>query len=595
MPAKDEMRALFKPPVMRHWAAGVVLFLWASVGMSVPAGKPGQSAIASAHPLATEAGLAILDQGGNAFDAAVTVTAVLAVAEPYSSGMGGGGFYLLQQGNTVTPVFLDAREKAPLKAHKDMYLDEQGEVVPGLSVDGVLAAGIPGIPAALVHLADRYGHLPLSRSLAPAIRIAREGFVTDKHYQQMAGFRHKALLSGGQAGEIFLENGQVPEPGFVVKQPDLARVLEAMAEQGRDGFYAGWVARDLVQGVRSAGGLWTQRDLNAYRVIERAPVRFRFRDMVVTSAPPPSSGGIALAQMLNILEGFDLDALSKPERVHLVVEAMRRAYRDRAEYLGDSDFVPVPLARLTGKAYAATLRRGIDSREATPSSVLKPVSGAGAVKGTDTTHFSILDSEGNKVSATLSINYPFGSGYVVPGTGILLNDEMDDFSAKPGTPNVYGLVGAEANAIEPGKRMLSSMSPSFLQQGDRVALVGTPGGSRIITMVLLAAMEFQKGAGAQEMVSLPRYHHQYLPDRLQLEPKTFSEDVRSELSLIGHELAEQSRTWGNMQAVVWDRNSAVVEAASDPRGGGSAQVRSAQLRSAQLRSAQQRPAVMEAE
>lgn len=567
------------PRVRQAGLAGLLLLAWSQHGWTQPVfkhpGGPDQSAIASAHPLATRAGLDIIEQGGNAFDAAVTVTAVLAVVEPYSSGIGGGGFYLLQQGDSASPVFLDAREKAPLKAHRDLYLDAAGEVIPGLSVDGVLAAGIPGIPAALVHLAQRYGRLPLERTLAPAIKLARDGFTTDEHYQRMAGFRQKALLAGGQAAAIFLDDGKAPEPGFQVTQSDLARVLASLAQRGREGFYGGWVAKSLVDGVQAAGGIWTQRDLNAYRVIERAPIRFRYHDMLVTSAPPPSSGGIALAQILNILERFDLTELSAAERTHLTVEAMRRAYRDRAEYLGDSDFVRVPLARLTGRAYAAKLRRNIDLQQATPSSELRPVSGAAARKARDTTHFSILDGQGNRVSATLSINYPFGAAYVVPGTGVLLNDEMDDFSAKPGTPNVYGLVGAAANAIEPGKRMLSSMSPSFLEQGNRVALVGTPGGSRIITMVLLAAMEFQQGADAEQMVKLPRFHHQYLPDRIQLEPEALTDDIRAELTLMGHELAEQTRTWGNMQALVWDRNTGKVEAASDPRGGGLAEVRQA--------------------
>ncbi len=525
--------------------------------------KPSTAAIASAHPLATRAGLEILQQGGNAFDAAVAVSAVLAVVEPYSSGIGGGGFWLLHRASDNFQVMIDGRERAPLAATETLYQDKAGNVVPKLSVNGPLAAGIPGEPAALAHIARQYGRLPLAKSLAPAIRVAREGFVTDAYYQRMAAFRRDLLASYPATSDIFLDQGKPPEPGHRVVQPALAETLQALAEQGRDGFYAGRVAKKLVSAVRQAGGIWTEKDLQAYRVVERAPVVFRYRDKTIVSASPPSSGGVALATMLNILSGYELDKLDAADRTHLIVEAMRRAYRDRAEYLGDPDFVKVPVERLTHPWYAAGLRASIRRDRATPSSALP-----GKVEtheGFHTTHFSILDRQGNRVAATLSINYPFGSGFVAAGTGVLLNDEMDDFSAKPGVPNVYGLVGARANAIEPGKRPLSSMSPTFVEDGQGVAILGTPGGSRIITMVLLGILAADHDRDPQHWVALPRFHHQYLPDQIQYEPSALSPDVIRKLQAFGHTLKQVS-PYGNMQAIYWDFAAQTVNAASDLRG-----------------------------
>lgn len=532
--------------------------------------KPPAAAIASAHPLATAAGIEILDAGGNAFDAAVAVSAALAVVEPYSSGIGGGGFWLLHRAKDGHEVMVDGRERAPGAAHRDLYLDAQGEVVPGLSMNGALAAGIPGEPAALDHIARRYGRLPLARSLAPAIRLAREGFAVDAYYQRMVRFRLPVMAGFADTKRILLADGQVPALGARIVQAELAATLAALAAGGFDGFYRGAVARRLVAGVRAAGGIWTQQDLAAYRVVEREPIRFRYRDLTVTSAPPPSSGGVALAAMLQILEGYPVADLEEAERIHLIVEAMRRAYRDRAEYLGDPDFVAVPVARLISPDYAAGLRAAIRLDRATPSRDLP--GRADASGGNHTTHFSILDRDGNRVAATLSINYPFGAGMIVPGTGVLLNDEMDDFSAKPGVPNAYGLVGAAANAIAPGKRPLSSMSPSFVESGAGVAILGTPGGSRIITMVLLGILEFAHGAAPDAWVARPRFHHQYLPDVLQYEPQALTAETVQALAARGHVLKPLDERYGNMQAVLWDKRKGQVRAASDPRGVGSARL-----------------------
>lgn len=530
--------------------------------------RPPAAAIASAHPLATQAGFEILDAGGNAFDAAVAVSAALAVVEPYGSGLGGGGFWLLHRASDARQIMLDGRERAPLAAHRDMYLDERGEPLAGASIDGPLAAGIPGEPAALAHLAEHYGRLPLAHSLAPAIRLALEGFPVDEHYQRMAGFRLAALKASPAAARYLLADGQAPEPGSRITQPELARTLQRLAAAGRAGFYAGETARLLVQGVREAGGIWTMEDLESYRVVEREPVRGAYGDYTLVSASPPSSGGVLLVQMLNMLEGRELQSLEPAPRTHLLVEVMRRAYRDRAEYLGDPDTQSMPLGRLLSPNYAAGLMRGFDPGRATSSQPAK----ARPREGRDTTHFSILDREGNRVAATLSINYPFGSGFMPPGTGVLLNDEMDDFSMRPGVPNVYGLIGGEANAIAPGKRMLSSMSPSFVESERGVAMLGTPGGSRIISMVLHAVLAQAEG-GPDEWVALPRVHHQYLPDRIEFEPGALDEVTQQALREKGHVLHPLQRTYGNMQAVYWDIAGNHVRAASDPRGIGSAEVR----------------------
>ncbi len=553
--------ALKKAP---WWSLFCLLFYCAQ---ALPANGPGVAAIASAHPLATEAGHEILRQGGNAFDAAVAVSAVLAVVEPYSSGIGGGGFWLLHRASDGFETMIDGRERAPLAADRDLYLDSDGRVIPGRSINGPLAAGIPGEPAALVHISKQYGRLPLKQALAPAIRLAREGFTVDEYYRRMAGWRLDALNTAPAAAAVFLKEGEVPAVGDPIKQPDLADTLQRLADDGAAGFYEGELAERLVAGVKAAGGIWQLEDLKRYRVVEREPVRGRYMGLRITSAAPPSSGGVALVTMLNILQGFNLPEVETPQRIHLIVEAMRRAYRDRADYLGDPDFVDIPLDALIHPWYAAGLARDIQMNRASPS-----VGNLEPEGGRDTTHFSILDREGNRVAATLSINYPFGSCFMVEGTGVLLNDEMDDFSASPGVPNVYGLVGGEANAIAGGKRMLSSMSPTFAENEHHVAILGTPGGSRIITMVLLGILEMAEGAEVKAWVERPRFHHQYLPDLIEYEPQAFSETLRKELHAMGHELKPLERPYGNMQAIHWDKRSGRVEAASDPRGIGSAKI-----------------------
>jgi len=370
---------------------------------------------------------------------------------------------------------------------------------------------------------------------------------------------------------IFLRDGEVPAVGTLLRQADLAKTLRDLADKGWKGIYGGEIANSLVAGVRAEGGIWTLEDLEQYRVVERKPVRGSYHGYRVTSAAPPSSGGVALVTMLNILAGYDLEAMQPAERAHIMIEAMRRAYRDRAEFLGDPDVVNVPARRLTSKAYADILDESIRPDRATPSASFGlPVLNGG--EGDNTTHFSILDPAGNRVAATLSINYPFGAAVVPPGTGVLLNDEMDDFSAKPGVPNVYGLVGAEANAIAPRKRPLSSMSPTFVENDAGVAILGTPGGSRIITMVLHGILDFTAGNGPESWVKLPRFHHQYLPDEVQYEADAFDAGTLAALVAKGHVLKPHQSTWGNMQAIYLDKGTGEVQAASDPRVSGSAVV-----------------------
>lgn len=567
-------------PRGRRWQP-LILALSLLIPLACPARSvqaPPQAAVATAHSAATQAGIDMLAAGGNAFDAAVAVSAALAVVEPYGSGLGGGGFWLLHRASDGHQVMIDGRERAPLAAHRDLYLDAQGRFVPSLALDGPLAAGIPGAPAALVHLSERYGRLPLAQTLAPAIALSRDGFEVDPHYAGFAKLRAQALQASPAAAAQFLADREPPPEGYRLRQPDLAQTLEILARQGHQGFYAGPLAQAMVEGVRAAGGIWTLEDLTRYQVVERQPIVGRYQGWRVVSAAPPSSGGVLLVAMLNMLSTLGPETLAGPGRTHTLVEVMRRAYRDRALYLGDPDQVDVPVERLTHPFYAAGLIRDFDPERASPSRLddlrCPPPADrppTGRPEGQETTHFSILDGEGNRVAGTLSINYPFGSGFVPPRTGVLLNDEMDDFSAQPGVPNAYGLVGGEANAIAPGKRMLSSMSPTFLESDRGIAILGSPGGSRIITMVLQGILATVEGVPVADWIGQPRIHHQFLPDRIQLEPGALCPENQAGLIRRGHAVEPLERPFGNMQAIFWDKAASQVQAASDPRGIGSAQ------------------------
>ena len=552
---------------MRRFCLLFVALVWA---LPVAAKLPrlaAQAGIATAHPLATRAGQDILAAGGNAFDAAVAISAALAVVEPTASGLGGGAFWLLHEAKSGRQTFVDAREVAPGAATHDMYLDAEGQPRPAVTLNGPLAAGIPGEPAGLVHLARRYGRLSLAKSLAPAIRYAEEGVEVTRGMELGLKFRVGAARNSPAFAAIYLPGGKALVAGDVVRFPDLAHTLRRLAADGRDGYYGGPVAQQLVDGVRAAGGIWTLDDLARYTVLERQPIRTEYRGMTVVSAPPPSAGGVALANVLHILSGYDFGPLATVDRKHLTIEALRRAYRDRAIYLGDPAFVTMPLERLLSPFYADGQRTSILLDRATPSiqlSGILPEAGG----GTNTTHFSVLDRAGNRVAGTLSINTWFGSAFIPPGTGVILNNEMDDFSIKTGVSNGFDLIGAEANSIAPGKRMLSSMSPTFLESQRGVAILGTPGGSRIISMVLLAALAWADGADATQMVGLKRYHHQYFPDVVSYEEGAFTPEEKAGLEAKGHKLELSERSYGNMQVVTWERATGQVDAASDPRGGG---------------------------
>jgi gamma-glutamyltranspeptidase / glutathione hydrolase len=543
----------------------VVVLSWSpALVFADDARKPPKAGIASAHPLATQAGMEILKQGGNAFDAAVAVSAALAVVEPSSSGLGGGAFWLLHRASDGFETMVDAREVAPMAATRDMFLDANGNVVRGASTATALAAGIPGEVAGFAHLAKTYGRLPLRQSLQPAIRLAIEGFPLNARLR--GGIEAKRqTFNAGAAAKVFLRDGQVPALETLIVQPDLAETLNTIAERGPDGFYKGAVAKRLVDGVKGLGGIWTLEDLERYRIKERKPLVGTYRGARIVSAPPPSSGGVAIIDALNILSGYDLASLDSATRKHLVVEAVRRAHRDRAQHLGDPDFVTVPVEQLTNPYYAAGQRTSIRLDRATPSDSLPGISSA--EPGQQTTHFSVIDAEGNRVAGTLSINFFFGSGLMVPGTGVMLNNEMDDFAAKPGVPNGFRLIGADANAVAAGKRPLSSMTPTFVEKPDGVMVLGTPGGSYIMGMVLLATLDWLDGLPAEELIKKGRYHHQYMPDVLSFEPGAFTDDEKETLQKYGHTLRE-SRQPGNLQLVTWDYKTGEVKAVSDPRGVG---------------------------
>ncbi|WP_395374628.1 gamma-glutamyltransferase [Marinicella sp. W31] len=541
-----------------------LLFFLLTIGCSLQAAeKPQKAAIASAHFMATEAGHRILAQGGNAFDAAIAVSSTLAVVEQHSSGIGGGAFWLLHRASDGKNVMIDGREMAPSKAHKDMYLDEKGEVNRDLALHGPLSAAIPGEIAGLDHLAQHYGKLPLSASLQPAIEAAENGFPAYARIIRHIERKKKILQRYPASMAIYLPNGKVPEVGDLIIQKDLAKTLKAVAKKGRKGFYEGKVAKKLVKANNADGGIWTLEDLKNYKVLEREPIYSEYNGKKLITASPPSSGGIAIATILNILSAWDLNSMDVSKRVHLIAEAMRRAYRDRSIYLGDSDYVDIPSKLLTHPYYAEGLRASISEIQATPSAILPGI--GESPKGTDTTHFSIIDTEGNMVSATLTVNTGLASGFIAAGTGVLLNNEMDDFSAKPGEPNAYGLVGDQANAIEPGKRPLSSMSPTIVIGDDEVAVLGTPGGSRIITMVLLGILDFDAGNPPASWVALPRFHHQYLPDKIYAEKDAFTPEMIAALEKLGHTVQVHNGKWGNMHAVHWDKKTGTVQAASDPR------------------------------
>jgi gamma-glutamyltranspeptidase/glutathione hydrolase len=491
--------------------------------------------VVSAQHLATQVGVDVLKRGGNAVDAAVAVGYALAVVYPAAGNLGGGGFMTIQLADG-RKTFLDFRETAPKGATANMYLDKDGNVVNGLSTKGHLAVGVPGSVSGMEYAREKYGSMRRAELLAPAIQFAEQGFALDQGDIDLLQTATKDFQDDSASATIFLKNGQSFEVGDKLVQSELAKTLREISNKGTDGFYKGWVGRAIVASSQAGKGLLTQDDLDGYKTRELAPVECDYRGYHVVSAPPPSSGGVIICEILNILEGYPLKEMGyhSAQALHVQIEAMRHAYVDRNSYLGDPDFVKNPLDRLLDKAYAAKIRAVIDPNKAGVSKDIKP--GVAPHEGSNTTHYSIADKNGNAVSVTYTLNDWFGAKVTAATTGVLLNDEMDDFTAKVGVPNLYGLVQGEANAIAPGKRPLSSMSPTIVSKDGKPAMVvGTPGGSRIITAVLqtmINAIDYDMNA--QEAVDMPRIHQQWLPDLTNVENYAMSPDTRKILEGMGH-------------------------------------------------------------
>ena len=525
-----------------------------------------KSAVVSSNAIATEVGEKILAEGGNAYDAATAISAMLSVVEPFASGLGGGAFWLIYDAKSNEYKVLDARETAPLQSHKNMYLDENGSIIKNISTLGPLSAGIPGIPAVLSYVNDKYGSKKLSTLLAPAYNAAINGFPVNERYLKGANYKKEWLKKYKETEAIFLDDGEVPKKGWILKQTDLSKTIKKIMKDGHDGFYKGSLAKKIVTSVQNNGGIWSEDDLNRYKVLEREPVRSTYKGISIIAPGLPSSGGLVLSNALNILAGYELDKFSLITQKHLIIEALRRAYYQRAIKMGDPDFMDESLEFLLTPSFAAKQRESINISYATDNQTLEFADPPYQGQGNDTTHFAVIDKFGNRVAVTQSINFWFGSAFVPKGTGILLNNEMDDFSIKPGIENGYGLIGFDANAVEPGKRMLSSMTPTFLESDRGFVILGTPGGSRIISMILLAALEWIDGGDAKSMVSLPRFHHQYHPDYVLYEKEAFKREEINELESMGHIFKKSNRQFGNMQIILLDHDNNEIEIASDPRG-----------------------------
>ena len=550
----------------------LVLLSSAGFGASRPPARGESGMVVTASPPATQVGVEILRRGGNAVDAAVAVGFALAVTYPTAGNLGGGGFMIVHKASSGGNFAIDYREKAPALAHRDLYLDESGDVVEGLSTDSHLSVAVPGTVAGLLLALERHGELDRKTVLAPAIRLARDGFTVNAALAASLQRSGKRLGRHPESRRIFLRDGIPWKEGAIFVQPELAQTLQRISEHGTDDFYRGRTADLLVAEMKGGGGLVSHADLESYEPKERTPVLGSYRGHTVVSMPPPSSGGAVLIEMLNLLEPLDLAELGQGSSayIHTLTAAMKRAFADRAELLGDPDFVEVPVAGMTSKAYAEERWRDFDPERTHSSAEL----GAGrpfAYESEETTHFSIVDKAGNAVSNTYTLNYGYGSAITVPGAGFLLNNIMDNFSSKTGVPNGYGLIQGEANSIAAGKRPLSSMTPTILLEGDQVRLVvGSPGGPTIINTVLQVILDVvDHGFNVQEAVDEPRFHHQWLPDRIDHEKRAFSADVIHGLERRGHELKQRSAI-GDAHAIYADKETGMRLGGADPRRGGNA-------------------------
>jgi len=540
--------------------------------------------VVTVRPEASQVGVAILQQGGNAVDAAVAVGFALSVVYPQAGNIGGGGFLLFRR-PAGEVHFLDFREKAPAKATATMYLDRNGNVVPDLSTIGYKSVGVPGSVAGLVYAEQHWGKLSLKQVMEPAIRLARDGFVLT--YDQAQAMQDSDLARFPESHRIFQRDGNYYRPGEVFMQPELARTLQRIADNPDD-FYHGSIARQLAAAMQKGGGLITAEDLAQYKVVERQPIRGTYRGYEIISAPPPSSGGVALVEILNILAGYDLakEGDHSAESIHLIAEAFQRAFFDRAEFMGDPDFSKIPVAQLIDKRYGDAWRETIPLRTATPSASIRRPSVFSELDSyarahpqanflaepMHTTHFSVVDSEGNAVAVTTTLNDRFGSRVTAEGLGFLLNDEMDDFSSKPGVPNMYGLIQGPANAIGPGKRPLSAMTPTMVLKNGKLFLVlGSPGGPTIITTIaniLLGVIDYH--LNIEQAVNAPRFHDQWMPDQIDLEPTGISPDTIGILEHMGHKLDVKGQYWGDAECIAIDDQTGERLGASDGRSDGKA-------------------------
>ena len=558
----------------------LLVFAWSAAAAPMRPTHAQHAMVTSVHELASQAGVDVMKQGGNAIDAAVATGFALAVVHPAAGNIGGGGFMLVRM-NDGAVHFVDYREKAPASATADMYLDKQGNVIPKMSLEGMKASGVPGSVAGMVYAQKKWGKLTLAQVMAPAIKLARDGYALA--YEDAQAFHDPLLAKFPESKRIFQRDGNFYQPGDIFKQPELAKTLERIAQNPGD-FYKGEMARQISAFEAKNGGNITAKDLSDYEVKERQPVHGTYRGLEVYSAPPPSSGGVALIEALNILEGYDMAKLGNrsAESMHLTIEAFRRAFYDRAEFMGDPDFSKVPVAELIDKKYGVAWREGLNPDKASASADLKRPAAfkeldrlAGAPPKTirepeHTTHYSTVDSDGNAVAVTTTLNMGFGSGVTVEGLGFLLNDEMDDFSSKPGVPNGFGLIQGPANAIGPGKRPLSAMTPTIVTSNGKLLLVlGSPGGPTIITTVanvLMGVVDY--GMNIQEAVNAPRFHNQWLPDTTNVE-RGFSPDTVKLLEDKGQKLSRKNY-WGDAECIMIDLKTGERLGASDGRNNGKA-------------------------
>lgn len=530
-------------------------------------GKNGM--VVSASRLASEVGIEILKKGGNAVDAAVAVGFALAVTYPAAGNIGGGGFMVIRF-NDGKSTAIDYREKAPLTSYEKMFQDSAGNFLPALSQEGTTSAGVPGSVAGLIYALEKYGTMKLSDILQPAVKLAEEGFILDYQSAQSINFYYQDFLKYPSSKKIFTNNDRPFNEGDLFVQKDLAHTLKLIAENGRDGFYKGEVAERLVAQIQSLGGILTQEDLDNYFPVERLPLAGTYRGYEIITMGPPSAGGITLLQTLNILENktFSRDDWGSSNYIHTITEALKYSFADRSKYLGDPDFYPVPVDKLISKSYARELFQRI-SDSAVPSIEINPGRYLSFEESKETTHYSVIDKEGNAVSTTTTLNSSFGSRIVVDGAGFLLNNEMDDFSSKPGEPNQFGLIGSEANRIQPGKRMLSSMTPTIITKNEKpVLILGSPGGSTIPTVVLQVILNYLDfGMDIQQAVNAPRFHHQWLPDQIDFEEFGIVKDVMENLIAKGQRIGDK-KILGRVEAVAIENN--LYLGATDPRGSGAA-------------------------